>query len=85
MRHSVQISADGRTLWVHAKDGSTVGRFSKRFGMDVHTTVSEQLDGAGQCLACTHTQPSSEDWKTFISLMRQHYGVTVPANAMSFE
>jgi hypothetical protein len=84
MKHVIQISADGRTLWVHTSDGSTIGRFSKRFGMDVHTAASEQLAGAGQCLACTHTPPSSEDWKTFISLMSRHYGVTVPANAMSF-
>lgn len=35
----VQVSACGTTVWVHGLDGSTVGRFSKRFGMDVHTTA----------------------------------------------
>ena len=50
----VQVSQDGQTVWVHSADGSTVGRFSKRFGLDVHRTVTEQLQGASQCLHCTH-------------------------------
>lgn len=32
----IQLSANGETVWVHASDGSTVGRYSTRFGMDVH-------------------------------------------------
>lgn len=84
MNHHIQISIDNNTLWVHAADGSTVGRFSKRFGMDVHTTSTAQLSGAGQCLACTHTPPTAKEWEIFIALMRQHYGVIVPVNAMSF-
>ena len=42
----VEASADGRTVWVHALDGSTVGRFSTLFGMDAHTSITEQLAGA---------------------------------------
>lgn len=73
----VQLSADGSTVWVHAMDGSTVGRFSKRFGLDVHTTVTEQMRGAAQCLHCTHEQPGSNDWLKFCELMYQHYGIDV--------
>ncbi len=73
----VQVSADGSTVWVHALDGSTVGRFSKRFGLDVHTTVTQQMEGAAQCQHCTHVQPSSEDWLKFCELMHQHYGIEV--------
>lgn len=73
----VQVSADGSTVWVHTLDGSTVGRFSKRFGLDVHTTVTEQLDGADQCLHCTHVAPSADDWQKFCELMQLHYGIEV--------
>jgi hypothetical protein len=73
----VQLSEDGSTVWVHALDGSTVGRFSKRFGLDVHTTVTQQMEGAAQCLHCTHAPPSSKDWQEFCDLMRQHYDIEV--------
>ena len=73
----VQVSADRSTVWVHALDGSTVGRFSKRFGLDVHTTVTQQMEGSAQCLHCTHVQPSAEDWRKFCELMQQHYGIEV--------
>lgn len=46
----VQVSYDRKTVWVHALDGSTVGRFSKTFGIDAHTTATQQLLGASQCL-----------------------------------
>ena len=47
LAEQVEASADGRTVWVHA-----VGRFSLQFGMDAHTTITEQLAGAAQCLHC---------------------------------
>ncbi|MDL5034439.1 hypothetical protein QRD43_21225 [Pelomonas sp. APW6] len=80
----VQVSADRRTVWVHANDGSTVGRFSKVFGMDVHTTVTEQLAGASQCLRCTHGAPGQADWVEFCDLMQTHYGITVERSALTF-
>lgn len=79
----VQVSQDGSTVWVHALDGSTVGRFSKRAGMDVHTTATEQLAGASQCLKCTHGQPQHEDWLEFCALIKRHYGITVDPCAIA--
>lgn len=74
----VEVSPDGKTVWVHALDGSTVGRFSKVFGMDVHTTITAQMEeGASQCLYCTHTKPQHGDWVKFCQLMLQHYGIQV--------
>lgn len=73
----VQSSVDGKTVWVHAMDGSTVGRFDWRFGMDVHTTVKEQLSGSSQCLHCTHTAPTEADWQHFRQLIWQKYGTYV--------
>ena len=74
---SVQVSADRRTIWVHAHDGSTVGRFSTVFGMDVHTTFTEQLAGASQCLYCTHGAPSSVEWGKFCDLIQDRYSIAV--------
>lgn len=73
----IQVSDCGNTVWVFADDGSTVGRFSKTFGMDVHTTISQQMSGANQCLHCTHVKPTKEDWLEFCRLMRLHFAVSV--------
>lgn len=78
----VQVSADRSTIWVHAADGSTVGRFSMRFGMDVHTTVTEQLQGRSQCLHCTHQPPTHADWLLFCGLMHTHHGIDVPRDLL---
>lgn len=73
----VEVSADKGTVWVHARDGSTVGRFSKVFGMDVHTTITQQLAGARECLHCTHEKPTQADWLKFCDLLLQHYNIEV--------
>lgn len=80
----VQVSSDRGTVWVHAADGSTVGRFSKRFGMDVHNTASAQLEGRPQCLHCTHQPASEEDWGRFCDLMSEHHDIAVPRDAIRF-
>lgn len=73
----VEVSANQNTVWVHALDGSTVGRFDWRFGMDVHTTVSAQFNGASQCLHCTHTRPTADDWQVFCAVMWREHGIFV--------
>jgi hypothetical protein len=83
--HQVQVAENGETVWIHALDGSTVGRFSKRFGLDVHTTVTDQLAGAAQCLHCTHEKPSEKDWVTFCDLMKKHYGIEVNKSLVQFK
>lgn len=80
----VQVSFDRGTVWVHDYDGSTVGRFSKVFGMDVHTTVAQQLVGAPQCLACTHEPPDEAQWQEFCRLMQHHYQIEVPVELVQF-
>ncbi len=81
----VQVSRDGNTVWVHACDGSTVGRFSKIFGMDVHRTVTEQMNGQPQCLKCTHEAPGLDQWIEFCDLMEKHYKVIVSKSLISFD
>ena len=68
----IEVRADRSTGWAHPLDGSTVGRFSKRFGMDVHRTITEQMAGASQCLHCTHERPNQSDWLKFCDLMQKH-------------
>lgn len=79
----IQVSACGKTVWVHADDGSTVGRFSTVFGMDVHTTLTAQLAGAGQCLRCTHQAPTRAEWLEFCALMQEHYNIQVPVDLIT--
>ncbi|MHD0644441.1 hypothetical protein ACYPKM_02240 [Pseudomonas aeruginosa] len=80
----VQEGSDAHTMWVHASDGSTVGRFSRRFGIDLHNTVSAQLNGASQCLHCTHTPGTKEDWKTFRDKMLETFNFYVDPKIISF-
>lgn len=74
----IQVNQSRDTLWVHSLDGSTVGRFSKRFGMDVHNTVSDQLAGAPQCLHCTHVPATQADWMEFCRLIQLNFGICIP-------
>lgn len=82
--HSIEVSALGDTVWVTGPDGSCVGRFSKRFGIDVHRTVTEQLAGADQCLYCTHVRAGAVEWESFRRAMMMHHGIEVPSDAISF-
>lgn len=83
LEEQVEKSPDGKTVWVHAMDGSSVGRFSTVFGMDVHTTGTQQMEGKGQCLHCTHHKPSQDDWLKFCELMQVHHGIEVDTGLMS--
>jgi hypothetical protein len=80
----VQISPDGQTVWVHAGDGSTVGRFSRVFGIDVHRTATEQIAGKGQCLHCTHEPAGQAEWDQFCALMLEHHQIRVDPSIMTF-
>lgn len=85
MEGQIEVSADADTVWVHAVDGSTVGRFSKRFGMDVHRTATDQLAGAPQCLHCTHRPCDASDWEIFVQLMMSHHGIEVPKSIINHQ
>lgn len=82
--YEVIVSADGGTLWVNGGDGSCIGRFSKRFGIDLHNTATDQLAGLPQCLACTHGSAGSAEWALFRQQMREHHGVEIDDELLSF-
>lgn len=75
--HAIDVAHDEGTVWVTGPDGSCVGRFSKRFGLDVHRTVTAQMAGEPQCLHCTHEPATWQDWLTFCDDMFMHFGIRV--------
>lgn len=76
LQYDIQIADGGACIWIHASDGSTVGRFS-RFGIDLHNTVTEQMAGAPQCRLCTHGRPSEDDWALFRQKASEWWGVHI--------
>lgn len=70
-------SSDGGKVWVNDLNGSSVGRFCKRAGMDVHTTIAQQLKGLPQCLHCTHQKPTQDDWIEFCDLIERYHNIPV--------
>lgn len=83
--YCIDVSADGRTVLVNGADGSCLGRFSKRFGLDVHKTSIEQLAGESQCLHCTHEPAGATAWSEFRAQMQLHYEIDIPANLVSWK
>lgn len=75
-----QVIGNGFTVWVNSGvDGSSLARFSK-FGIDIHTSAQEQMDGGPQCLLCTHTKPTALEWVMFCQKVEGIYGVIIPDN-----
>lgn len=82
--HEVVQSPDGATVWVNAADGSCIGRFSRRHGIDVHTTSAEQLEGGRQCLFCTHEPANQAAWESFCDAMLLHHRISVDRGLVTF-
>jgi hypothetical protein len=68
----------GKTIWVHASTGETVGRFDAKFGIDIHHTIHEQMnENKPQCLKCTHTKPTLQDFEMFCEHALTHWHITI--------
>lgn len=78
--YEVEWALNKNTVWIHASDGSTVGRFSK-MGIDLHNTVSEQMNGAPECRLCTHSQATIADWNLFREKAKEWWNVNIPDDA----
>lgn len=76
LEYELQLSQLRDKVWIHASDGSTVGRFS-RMGVDIHHTASEQMSGAPECALCTHGQASMADWILFKKEAFNRWGVVL--------
>lgn len=75
-RRRTHIESDDRTVWVHASDGSCIGRFGW-MGVDIHRPFEEQTAGVGECLCCTHGPTGIEEWRLFVTEMKRHHDVDV--------
>jgi hypothetical protein len=82
LEYEVEWSVTNDKVWIHASDGSTVGRFS-RFGIDLHNTVTDQLAGMPECRLCTHERPSVADWDMFREKALEWWDVNVPVNSFN--
>lgn len=76
MEYEIQTSENKNAVWIHASDGSTVGRFGV-MGIDLHNTVTDQLNGASQCKLCTHGKVNANDWGLFKEKSLEFFGVKV--------
>jgi hypothetical protein len=74
MNEQLEIHTDGITVWVNT--AACIGRFG-RFGIDIHQPAEKQLQMGQQCLYCTHTETTKEDWETFKAKMLELHQVTV--------
>lgn len=84
LKYEVQYSASKDTLWIHCSSGETVGRFSSKFGMDIHNTIAEQAKGSSQCLHCTHTKPTPEDFDLFCKKAKELWNVKIDKSQINF-
>jgi len=75
---------NGGRVWINGADGSSIGRFNKARGIDVHRTATDQMDGMGECLFCTHEPAGESEWNVFREAMKRYYDIDVPADLLSF-
>ena len=80
--HELQTDPIKKRVWVHASDGSTVGRFDVRFGIDIHNTVTDQMKGKPECLHCTHDTPGVDEWALFRDHAKRHWGIDIPEDVV---
>lgn len=82
IEYEIQVNILKDKVWIHASDGSTVGRFGK-MGVDLHTTATEQLNGTPECRICTHGRVGRKDWELFVNKSLEFWGVVVPVDAFN--
>lgn len=82
--YQVQYSQDKLRLWIHCSTGETVARYDVRFGMDIHTTIEEQCNGADQCLMCTHGKSSPEEFEQFCFKVKELWRVEIDKSQIIF-
>lgn len=84
MTYEVQYSENKEKLWVHCSTGETVARYDTRFGMDIHTTIQEQMNGKDQCLMCTHGKSNKKEFDSFCEKVKELWGVIIDKSKIEF-
>lgn len=77
INYEVQYSVEKTKLWIHSSSGETVGRYDVRFGMDIHNSLEEQMNGKAQCLHCTHGKSNWENFELFCEKANLLWGVNI--------
>ncbi|MFT6904200.1 MAG: hypothetical protein ACJAS1_000850 [Oleiphilaceae bacterium] len=81
--YQIELSQTRDVVWIHSfDDGSTVGRFG-RMGVDIHNSVTEQLNGASECRLCTHGKVTRSDWDLFREKALEFWQVNVSDDAFN--
>jgi tRNA U54 and U55 pseudouridine synthase Pus10 len=83
--HEIIVDFTGSRVWINASDGSSIGRFNKARGIDVHRTATAQMAGEPECLHCTHEPAGKPEWDIFCREIKTHYGIVVPEDLISFD
>ena len=83
--YQVLYSDCGNRVWVNAIDGSCVARYNKRTGIDIHTTATQQLKGESECMYCTHTHATVEDWRVFCAKINTLFGIEIDKEFMRYD
>lgn len=84
-QYEILVAPQGDRIWVNGPDGSSIARFSKRFGIDVHNTATAQMRGAPECLMCTHSPAGAAEWQKFCAAVKEFHGVEVDPQALKFD
>jgi len=66
-------------VWINGQDGSCLARFNPNKGIDLHNSVTEQMQGAPECRFCTHEKAYLPDWELFMSKVDEYWGITICA------
>lgn len=83
--YEILCDQEGRRVWINGADGSSIGRFNKDSGVDVHRTAAAQMQGEPECLNCTHGAAGKTEWDMFREEMMKHYDIDVPEDLLSFD
>jgi len=83
--YEIIMDDTGKRLWINADDGSAVARFNTKSGVDIHNTASDQLNGAPECLWCTHGQPDYNTWLNFVAVVQEQFGLRLPINSINVQ
>lgn len=81
LEYFLQTSETRDRVWVHCSDGSTVARFGLA-GLDLHNSVTEQMQGKPECRLCTHGWVNQQDWALFRERVLDWWNVAIPENAI---
>lgn len=69
-----EVISNGVTVWVNRE--GCLARFGVH-GIDIHCSPTEQRRAGSQCLFCTHTETTRDDWELFKTKVLELYGISV--------